>query len=108
MRADIGRVAIQRGPLVYCLEQADNGANLRALTLPAAAALHAWRDDGFFGGADRISAHGFRVSAKDGDEAPLYAADAAPQAEEAELQFIPYHLWANREPGEMLVWVREG
>ena len=108
VRADIGRVAIQRGPLVYCLEQADNGANLQALTLPAAAALHAWRDDGFFGGADRISAHGFRVSAKEGDEAPLYAADAAPQAEEAELQFIPYHLWANREPGEMLVWVREG
>lgn len=39
VRANAGKVALQRGPLVYCLEQADNGANLHELALPKMAEL---------------------------------------------------------------------
>ncbi len=107
VRADAGRVAIQRGPLVYCLEQADNGENLQALSLPANTALTERWDSSFFGGAMRMEADGLRVSA-DGWGDTLYSADTAPRLEPARLSFVPYFLWANRGPGEMLVWVREG
>ena len=40
VRADAGCVAIARGPVVYCFEQADNGAQLSALRLPARRAAH--------------------------------------------------------------------
>jgi DUF1680 family protein len=40
--------------------------------------------------------------------APLYAAQAPPRRlEPRTLTFIPYYAWANREPGEMAVWIRE-
>ncbi|MFR3778853.1 MAG: hypothetical protein ACLTW6_09265 [Enterobacter sp.] len=34
VRQQAGKVALQRGPLIYCLEEADNGANLHNLSLP--------------------------------------------------------------------------
>jgi DUF1680 family protein len=37
----------------------------------------------------------------------LYAFDSPPPSNPAELRFVPYFAWANREPGEMLVWLRD-
>ena len=106
VRADYGKVALQRGPLVYCLEEKDNGPGLHALSLPAAAALEATARPDMLGGVTVITARG-KAGTVDGG-AGLYAAGAArPPLRDRDLLFIPYYAWANRGPGEMRVWVKE-
>lgn len=103
VRSAAGKVAVARGPVVYCLEEADNGPGLHRLLLPRDAALTC-READMLGGTRVVEARGLRQAAS--PEA-LYAgtpADLVP----APLRFIPYHKWANRGKGEMLVWVREG
>ncbi|WP_225048568.1 glycoside hydrolase family 127 protein [Lacticaseibacillus kribbianus] len=100
VRADIGLVAVARGPIVYCLEQADNGAQLPWLALPKDAALTATGDAATFAlPLVRVTAPGLRLPGS----AAAVAAGPQPQP----LSFIPYFAWANREVGEMSVWVRD-
>lgn len=103
VRADIGKVAIMRGPVVYCLEQVDNGALVEALCLARNAELSEAAQPDKLGGIIEIHAAGKRlVSSSDA----LYS-DEAPALEDAELTFIPYYTWANRGENEMTVFVRE-
>ncbi len=105
VRADLGKVAIQRGPIVYCLEQADNGPDLRALSLPAGAELRAESDPSLLGGVVTVSGSGLASVSSPG---ALYGRDRRKEkAVERKLLFVPYYAWANREPGEMAVWIRE-
>jgi DUF1680 family protein len=104
VREDLGKVALRRGPLVYCVEQADNGSTpVPQLALPRDAALDA-EDRDLWGGIVAMTARG---TATAGDWHELYR-DAPPKAAPATLTAIPYYLWANREPGAMAVWLREG
>jgi DUF1680 family protein len=103
VRHDGGRVALQRGPLVYCIEEFDNGAQLDQLLLPRGAAISARFDPAVLGGAVVLEAEARRVVAT--DEA-LYST-AEPHTQPAKLTAIPYALWANRGEGEMSVWIRE-
>lgn len=105
VRADAGKVAIMRGPLVYCVEEADNGAPITSLMLPADAELKARFDEQLLGGCTIIEADGWREDSEAWGEA-LYRT-AAKKRQPAKLTFIPYYLWANRSEGEMAVWVRE-
>ena len=106
VRMDCGRVALQRGPIVYCLEEADNGPRLHDLMLPREAELQARHEPDLLGGLTVITGTGRRRDpASWGDE--LYR-PAASQAVDAPLKAVPYFAWCNREPGEMLVWIREG
>ncbi len=100
--ADAGCVALQRGPLVYCLEEADNGADLAALSLPRSAGLRVRRDPALLGGCAVVEGDGARELAGDS----LYTMDP-PRASPAPIRAIPYALWANRGEGEMRVWIRE-
>jgi uncharacterized protein len=105
VRMDVGRVALRRGPLIYCVEEPDNpGAPVQNFLLPADAPLTAAKRDDLFGGAVVIEAPARRLKAADSD---LYSA-TPPRREAAELTAIPYYLWANREPGSMQVWIAEG
>ena len=97
-----GRVALQRGPIVYCLEEADHGADLAALVLPSEAAVVARGDPGLLGGCVVLEAAGWRESERD----RLYSTGPAPRRP-ATLRAVPYALWANRGEGEMRVWIRE-
>lgn len=100
-----GRVALMRGPVVYCLEQVDNGNALNDIRMPREAALRCTQDRKYFGGVPVIRATGLRRKAGGwGDE--LYNA-VSPKYEKTAITAIPYSLWANRKPGEMLVWIRE-
>ena len=104
IREDIGRVAVLRGPLVFCLEQADNGELLSGVWLDADSPLEArWNGDKL-GGVMEITARGARLTPQ-ADSAPYL--DAPPEKSPAQLTFIPYYAWANRGEGEMTVWVRE-
>lgn len=97
-----GRVALQRGPVVYCFEEADNGATLSALALPRTAPLTARHDPALLGGCVVIEGPGVR------DEiTPDLYQTAPPATAPVPLRAIPYGLWANRGEGEMRVWLRE-
>jgi DUF1680 family protein len=105
VRENTGRVALMRGPLVYCLEEADNGPLLSGVWLDAASSLdETWSADKL-GGILEIHARGERLTAQP-DGSPYLA--APPAKLPGELTFIPYYAWANRGEGEMIVWVREG
>jgi DUF1680 family protein len=79
--ANRGRVALERGPLVYCVEGVDNG-RLNDLYLPDDAALTVEHRPDLLGGVMVIRGEG---------ERPFLA--------------VPYYAWANRDVGEMAVWL---
>jgi len=97
-----GCVALQRGPIVYCIEEPDNGANLTTLALPRTAELATRHDPVLLGGCVVIEARAQRVK----PPAALYVT-TTPEVETPTLRAIPYGLWANRGEGEMRVWIRE-
>jgi DUF1680 family protein len=104
VRMDVGRVALRRGPLIYCVEEADNpGGPVQRLTLPRGAPLSVERADAF-GGAAMLKAPAKELIPADGGA--LYST-APPISRDATLAAVPYFLWANREPGSMQVWIAE-
>ena len=102
--ANAGRVALQCGPVVYCLEEEDNGRNLNALFLPRETELRAQWDGDLLGGVLTIVGNARRRVANNRDD-ELYHTNA-PQHEKVPIKAIPYFAWGNRKPGEMLVWMR--
>jgi len=104
VRQDAGRVAIARGPLVYCLEACDNGGDLDAVLLPDGAAIRPRRRPDLLGGVVALHAAGRRERPFAGG---LYR-DVPPESGPAPLAFVPYCVWDNRRPGAMAVWVRRG
>jgi DUF1680 family protein len=102
---DIGRVALKRGPLVYCLEEADNpGGAVQRFKLPRDAELKSSTRADLFGGAVTISASARAIDP--GDFRELYR-NTPPREVDATLTALPYYLWANRGKGSMVVWIPE-
>jgi DUF1680 family protein len=95
VKEDTGLVALERGPLVYCLEGADN-EHVFSMVLPDDANLVAQRRDGLLGGITVIQG-GVRLAVKD------EAGKAITQ--QAAMLAIPYYAWCNRGPNEMTVWL---
>lgn len=105
VRANVGRVAMQKGPFVYCLEQIDNGPNLAALQVDVKQPpVEAAPVEALPGQIPTLETSGRRVTATGVDREILYS-DADIQAEPCTIRAIPYCLWENREPGELRVWV---
>jgi len=105
VRADCGRVALARGPVVYCLEEVDNGRLLHDVALARGARLAAKMDPGLLGGVPVVSGKGLR-RAGDGWDGLLYSVKRS-RVRPARIKAVPYCVWDNREPGEMIVWLRE-
>jgi len=103
IRADAGKVCLQRGPLVYCLEEADNGADLHNSMLDISLIIKERYDT--IGGMRCVvlDTSGFTEA----DVSSEMYSFAAKDRLSKKLTFVPYYLWGNRTPGEMLVWVRE-
>jgi DUF1680 family protein len=103
-----GRFAIQRGPIVYCLEGVDHGGIVLDRIAADPAAVPNWtvehRPD-LLGGVNVIRGQG-KAIAGDGWGDALYRSGAAPQETPIDIQAIPYCVWDNRTPGEMRVWLR--
>ncbi|HUF10379.1 MAG TPA: beta-L-arabinofuranosidase domain-containing protein [Rhodothermales bacterium] len=106
VRQDARKVAIQRGPIVYCFEEADNGPDLHELVLPESAELRARESNTEFGRIPIISATGLRTNI-DADSGALYRTDVHRKSRKVKMTAVPYYLWANRGMGEMCVWVNE-
>jgi len=88
---DQGKVALMRGPIVYCLEAVDQpGVDLFRLALPRETLLRAEHRAGLLGGVTVLQG-----SALADGQRPVT------------LTAVPYYAWANREKGAMTVWVGE-
>ncbi len=106
VRQQAGKVALQRGPLVYCLEEADNGEGLHNLLLPADSAFKTFEGSGLFAHKVLIQAQGIKRRAN--SDRLLWQYDHKPVTHETQtLTFIPWFSWANRGEGEMRIWVDE-
>lgn len=105
VREDIGKIAVMRGPLVYCLEEEDMGSDLHLVHLPANASFTVVPGRVLNGTFD-LETDGFRLT-DSGWNDTLYTDDREPQFIPCRIHMIPYHLWCNRKEGEMLVWIRE-
>ena len=104
VREDIDRIAVTRGPIVYCLEEADNGPQLHRIFLRADETFtEAYRPD-LLGGVMTLKTQGEILDTPCAEDC-LYRPAAAEQFTPKPLTFIPYYAWANRALGEMLVWV---
>jgi hypothetical protein len=82
-----GKVAFQRGPIVYCFEGADHDGRVLDLALPEDAVFAPRRRDDFLGGTVVLEGELRRGS------------------ETVRATAIPYHVWSNRGAGEMVVWL---
>lgn len=107
VREDIGKIAFLRGPVCYCMEEADNGKDLHLLRV----------DTGKLGETGTGRSHelghemcvlripGYRQQPSGNGEG-LYAEYSPVEEKETMLTLIPYYAWNNRGEGEMSVWVR--
>jgi len=95
VKADAGRVAVERGPLVYAAEFVDNGGRVTNLVLDDKAALRAAPRPGLLGGVTIITGEATRWIGQQGTTS----------SERVPLTLIPYYAWAHRGAGEMAVWL---
>ncbi|MGW8482057.1 glycoside hydrolase family 127 protein [Microbacterium sp. NPDC055903] len=99
-----GTLALRRGPIYYCVEEADldDGIRLEDVVIPQEpTAREAGHDDVL--GAPALAIPGARRRAK---ENRLYSDTARGESTElGDIRAIPYFRWANRAPGAMRVWV---
>ncbi|MCM3443650.1 glycoside hydrolase family 127 protein [Metabacillus halosaccharovorans] len=105
VRANAGKTVLQRGPFVYCLEEADNGKTLGSIMLPAGALLMDRFDPLILDGVVIIEADAVKEEKSDWEQT-LYRKKQK-VLEQKRIKAIPYYAWGNREPGEMSVWIRE-
>ncbi|MBA7709998.1 Non-reducing end beta-L-arabinofuranosidase [subsurface metagenome] len=106
VRHDCGRIALQRGPTVYCLEEKDNGKDLHDVLLPRHTELATKKgSSGLPKGIPVIIGKAFRRDAGEW-KGSLYRTSRS-EYHPCEIMAIPYFMWANRGKGEMLVWIRE-
>jgi hypothetical protein len=102
--ADRGRVALQRGPIVYCFEGIDHGGLTRNLVLPRTAQLTDRFDPKLLGGVVVLEGQGL-TAVRSRWTGTLY--QTQPRAEPAKLAAVPYYAWNNRGAGDMTVWIPE-
>ena len=104
IRHDCGRVALQRGPIIHCVEGCDNGEDLDAIVLPEKQ-RPAWRfHRDLLGGVGVIS-----TTVRREQPFPDLPYTASPMRSLThKLKAIPYFAWDNRTAGAMAVWIRSG
>ena len=106
VRADIGKLALMFGPYVYCLEEADNGKNLANIFIQPNAEIEIKPPvPDLPGTLPTLGLSGERLIRTTDQQNALYASPKFEKTK-AQLPAIPYCLWCNREPGEMLIWMK--
>jgi DUF1680 family protein len=96
VKDDLGRIAIERGPVVYCFEGADNPKGVANLILPPAVKLQSEYRTDLLGGIVTITGSGQILQT---------GQDRKKVVEDIDVVAIPYYAWAHRGKNEMAVWV---
>lgn len=102
---NIGRVALQRGPVVYCLEQCDHDVPLHHIVLPRSAQFTAQFDANLLQGVTVLKTTGLAAQANPASS-KLYRKDSTITYQPCDITAIPYYAWDNRQAGAMQVWIR--
>jgi uncharacterized protein len=98
IKDDNGKIAVQRGPVIYCAEWPDNNkGNILSLVINKKAEFSSEFVPGLLGGTEVIKTTGHQVARKINGKI-----EARP---EEPVTLIPYALWNNRGPGQMMVWI---
>ena len=105
VRMNAGHVALQRGPIVYCLEEEDNGTNLHNIALSWDTDLVAHYEPDQLGGVVLITGPATRMKEAGQGDLLYRQVSAAPQRIDVQFTAVPYFAWGNRRPGEMRVWL---
>jgi DUF1680 family protein len=100
---DTDCVALARGPLIYCIEQADHDADIRLLAIPPGADVEARPAPDLLEGIVTLHAEGAASAVPAADLYP--PASAGRSTTPAKITAIPYYAWANRTSGPMRVWI---
>jgi hypothetical protein len=96
--ADRGRIALQRGPVVFCLEWPDNkDGHVRNLIIEDDAQLKTEFKEDLLGGVQVITGQAITVSRDQSDQSL--------RKNQQQFLAIPYYAWAHRGQGEMAVWI---
>ncbi len=106
VREDIGKVAVMREPVVYCLEEADNGTDLHLLSLDVHAEPEVREREIAGTTVKGIALSGYRQDPVYIEGKGLYRVVKEIKRNPVKLQFVPYYTWANRGENEMRVWVQ--
>jgi DUF1680 family protein len=96
IKEDIGKIALQRGPIMYCAEWADNGGKTSNLIIPSSTTFQPEFNAGLLNGVTVLKGNVKQVNVDASGENVSTA--------NKELIAIPYYSWANRGKGEMMVW----
>src|SRR5699024_1196655 len=107
LRGNQGKVALQRGPFVYCLEEEDNGENLHLNSITNQQVTEKQVEDSALGDIDLLETNGQKQKRANEWNERLYQKYATKEGEQPQLTFIPYYTWANRSSGQMQVWVNK-
>jgi DUF1680 family protein len=103
----LNQVAVQRGPVVYCLESADLPEGVRVLDvhIPADIELRPRIDSQLFG--ERVAVlEGQAEQIPQGEwSRQLYRDLQSPEPEKIDIRLVPYYAWGNRAEGEMTIWI---
>ena len=99
VKSSYGKLSFQRGPFIYTAEEADNGKNLHLLHVNGETEAIVVENNYLELPAKRLV---------DDQQESLYQLFERKTYEDVKLTLIPYYLWANREIGEMRVWLQEG
>ncbi|SFD62805.1 hypothetical protein SAMN05518672_102684 [Chitinophaga sp. CF118] len=99
IKDDIGKVALQRGPIMYCAEWMDNNGKASNIIIPSDAVFTSTYEPGMLNGVEVINS-----------SVPVVVVDDNGQTVstvQRKFTAIPYYAWANRGKGEMMVWFPE-
>jgi DUF1680 family protein len=102
--ADEGHVALQRGPIVYCLESIDNTVPLNRIAIQSDSSLNTEFTRDILDGVVVVKAQAAAADVSDWGQS-LYRTQP-PVWKNTEIKAIPYCVWDNREPGSMRVWLQ--
>ena len=104
VREDAGKVALMRGPFVYCFEGVDNGNDLQAMCIDADTQAETFvGKEGVLKDKVCIHVQGY----EDERESDALYSEEKPDYQPHELTAIPYYLWGNRGVNQMRVWMLE-
>jgi DUF1680 family protein len=103
VRMNTGKIALQRGPIVYCLEEMDNGNDLGDISVKLEQPWEAVYEPEMLGGVTVLKGWGTRRKNAQW-QGHLYLS-ALTERQSVQLTAVPYYAWCNRTPGEMIVWL---
>jgi uncharacterized protein len=96
LKEDAGKVAVQRGPLTYCVEWTDNDGRAANILIPKNASFQSVYDPNILNGVSLVKTEVPVIQISDDGRSIATKSKT--------VTLIPYYAWANRGKGEMMIW----